>query len=258
MPEDRSLSRDHPERTTYESLFNENALLRQQINDLEETVSQLEQAGARPADKPIQETAVSPAAAPSETIVSHALLESGCVRFGHFTLKSGLVSPVYLDLRRLSSFPEALRTIAAAYLPILKQLTFAHLAAVPYTALPIGTALSLTAGFSMLCPRREVKDHGTQASVEGVFQPGETAVVIDDIATTGLSTTEAIERLQAVGLRVLDVVVLVDREQGATEALARRSYQLHAVTTLRNLLIHWHAAGAVSAEQLADLDLSAA
>ena len=82
--------------------------------------------------------------------------------------------------------------------------------------------------------------------------------MIDDIATTGLSTTEAIERLQAVGLRVLDVVVLVDREQGATEALARRGYQLHAVTTLRNLLIHWHAAGAVSAEQLADLDLSAA
>ncbi len=182
-----------------------------------------------------------------------ALLHAGCIRLGRFTLKSGLVSPIYLDLRRLTSFPAALQTVACAYLPLLAELSFDHLAAVPYTGLPIGTALSLALGRSMLYPRREVKDHGTQVAVEGVFELGQTAVVVDDVATTGLSTLEGIAKLRAAGLVVQEVVVLINREQGAAEALARAGCRLQAVMTLRQLLGLCAAAGAVSQQQVAEL-----
>jgi len=103
----------------------------------------------------------------------------------------------------------------------------------------------------MIYPRREAKGYGTGVAIEGLFVPGETAVVVDDLATTGGSKFEAIERLTAAGLRVRDVVVLIDRGSGAREALEAAGYRLHAVMTLRQMLDHWERAGRVSPEQIA-------
>jgi uridine monophosphate synthetase len=167
------------------------------------------------------------------------LLATGCVRFGEFTLKSGQRSPIYLDLRILASYPSLLRRVAEAYRPLLTGLHFHRLAALPYAALPIGTTISLQTGWPLIYPRREIKDYGTQAAVEGVFNPGETTVLVDDLATTGGSKFEAIERLTAAGLKVRDVVVLIDRQGGASEALSKAGYQLHSVFTLSQMLDHW-------------------
>jgi len=232
---------------TDDDVLDENSRLKQRIAELDDLVRRLRAQRIQPLP-PAEASSV----APTEAELAKVLLETGCVRFGRFTLKSGLVSPIYLDLRRLSSFPDALCTVALAYLPLLEPLPFDHLAAVPYTALPIGTAMALATGRSLLYARREVKDHGTKASVEGVFQPDETAVVIDDVATTGLSTTETIDKLKAAGLNVRDVVVLIDREQGAAKALATAGYRLHTVITLRKLLALWRVAGAVNDQQLDD------
>jgi uridine monophosphate synthetase len=197
----------------------------------------------------------SPAAStpPSQAELAAALLTIGCVKFGAFTLKSGRISPIYLDLRRLASYPRTLQLVAGAYAPLVAPLRFDHLAAVPYAGMPIGTALSLTLGVSMIYPRREVKDHGTKVAVEGVFTAGQTAVLVDDVATSGASTLDGLDKLRAAGLRVTDVVVLINREQGAEPALAAAGCHLHAVTTLRALLAHWQAAGAVTAEQVAQI-----
>lgn len=182
-------------------------------------------------------------------ILADDLLSSGCVQFGDFTLKSGLQSPIYIDLRSLISHPDLLHRVAQTYCRLLDNLTFDRMAALPYAALPIVTAIGLINHRPMIYPRKEAKSHGTKATIEGEYSPGETAVVIDDLATTGGSKFEAIERLEAAGLRVRDVVVLIDRQSGARGELATRGVKMHAVFDLETLVEYWSGNGAISSEQ---------
>ncbi|MGD0612784.1 MAG: orotidine-5'-phosphate decarboxylase [Anaerolineales bacterium] len=183
--------------------------------------------------------------------LADGLLEAGCVKFGSFTLKSGLKSPIYLDLRQLVTSPGLLARVAAAYRPILNALRFDRLAGLPYAALPIATAISLQGGYPLIYPRKEAKAYGTKAEIEGEYRPGETVVVIDDLATTGESKFEAIEKLGAAGLRVQDVVVLIDRQSGAKGVLEARGIRLHAVLTITEMLDHWEGTGRVDKEKIA-------
>jgi uridine monophosphate synthetase len=183
--------------------------------------------------------------------LADGLLYAGCVKFGQFTLKSGLQSPIYLDLRQLVSYPRLLEQSAAAYISLLNNLSFDRLAALPYAALPIGAAVSLLGGWPMIYPRKEAKTYGTRAEIEGIYSTGEQVVVLDDLATTGGSKFEAIQKLSVAGLRVTDVVVLIDRQSGAAESLAEQGYRLHSVFTLTALLDHWEGAQRVDPAHIA-------
>ena len=167
------------------------------------------------------------------------LLKAGCIKFGEFTLKSGLKSPIYIDLRQIITYPKLLEQIGAAYLPLLKGLKFDRIAGLPYAAIPIATAISLQGNYPMIYPRKEVKTYGTKAEIEGEYHAGETVVIIDDLATTGGSKFEAIEKLTEAGLVVKDVVVLIDRQSGAKESLAQAGFAMHAVLTITQLLDYW-------------------
>lgn len=188
--------------------------------------------------------------APGLAGLADGLLEMGCIKFGDFTLKSGLQSPIYIDLRRLSGYPELLSNVATAYLPVLRRLTFDRLGALPFAALPIATAISLQSGWPMVYPRKEAKSYGTGVEVEGVFLPGERVAVIDDLVTTGGTKFEAIDKLKMAGLDVVDVVVLIDRQSGAAQELGKAGYKLHAVFTLSQLLDHWQHSGRVPLAQI--------
>ncbi len=185
----------------------------------------------------------------AEQQLARDLLESHCIRFGEFTLKSGQKSPIYLDLRRLVSYPAILKRVGQAYAHILRGLECERLAGIPYAALPIATAAAMELNKPLIYPRREVKEYGTKAAIEGEYNAGEVVAVLDDLATTGDTKIETIEKLTGVGLRVRDIVVLIDRGQGARELLARAGYTLHAVTTLPRLLDIWRATNAISTEQ---------
>jgi uridine monophosphate synthetase len=184
--------------------------------------------------------------------LADGLLEAGCMKFGQFTLKSGLISPIYIDMRQIVSFPKLLNQVAQAYLPILAGLSFDRLAGLPYAALPIATAISLKGGWPLIYPRKEVKTYGTKAEIEGNYQKGERIVIIDDLATTGGSKFEAIEKLTSEGLMVEDVVVLIDRQSGADKALADVGYKLHSVTTLTQLLDYYEMSGKVPSRHIAE------
>ena len=173
------------------------------------------------------------------------------MQFGEFTLASGQQSPVYLDLRRIAGDPALLRQVASAYAALLEPLQFDRLAAVPYAALTIGTAVALATDRPLIYPRKEAKSYGTGQLVEGPFAPGERVAVIEDLVTSGGSVLRAVETLRNAGLQVTDVVVLIDREQGGPQNVAAAGCQLHAALTMTQVVATLTEAGRLSAEQAA-------
>jgi len=164
------------------------------------------------------------------------LYSVGAIQFGKFKLKSGMLSPFYLDLRILVSHPNIMREAARALAQTLNTLRFDRIAAIPYAALPIGTAVALEMDRPLIYPRQAKKDYGTERVIEGKFNAGEQVVVLDDVITTGASKLEAIATLQNARLKVRDVVVLIDREQGGAEEIATHGYVLHSVYKIREVL----------------------
>lgn len=174
------------------------------------------------------------------------LFEAGCIKFGEFRLKSGILSPVYVDFRGLISNPQLLQEVGRALGMVARQIGCDRVAGIPYAGLPLGVAASMASNIPMIYPRKEVKDYGTRKLIEGAYSEGEKVLVIDDIITDGASKIEAIKPLEEAGLVVKDVLIILDREQGGNKVLAKAGYQLHSLGTLSQVLDTLVRAGKVS------------
>ncbi len=175
------------------------------------------------------------------------LFEMGSLKFGDFTFKSGIKSPMYLDLRLFISYPKVMKKIAKLYADMLQDIDYDRLAGVAYAALPIAGAVSLELDRPWIFMRKEglKKDYGLQKSLEGEYKPGETVVMIEDLCTRATSLLEAIAAIEGQGLKVKDAIVLLDYGKGGGENLAAKGYTLHAFMTTRELVEIMHTEGKI-------------
>lgn len=164
------------------------------------------------------------------------LYKIGSIKFGDFTLKSGEKSRIYIDLRQIISYPDVLRAVAETIWQQMSGYPCDVVCGVPYTALPIATCISLQQNLPMVMRRKEKKEYGTKQSIEGSFKTGQKCIIIEDIVTSGSSIIETANDLEVAGLKVKEVAVLIDREQGGAANLHNKHYILHAAFTLKDIL----------------------
>lgn len=187
------------------------------------------------------------------------LFEIGAVNFGRFILKlhearpNAPLSPIYFDLRKLRSNPEAMDLAVDLLEELTAPLRFDMYADIPTGATPIVSILSYKTKTAMISPRRIKKRHGLIKEIDGVFTAGQLVLLIDDVLVTGDSKLEIIEILQRNGLVVQDIAVLIDREQTGSEFLEKAGYRVHAVFKQRELLAYYVESGMISQERYLEL-----
>ena len=160
----------------------------------------------------------------------------GAIQFGHFVLKSGTISPIYIDLRRIISFPKLVKEIRIALWQLVSHLEFSLICGVPYTALPLATALSLEYNVPMLMRRKETKEYGTRSSIEGVFSKEQVCLVIEDVITTGASILETVKSLKDVQVVVKDICVVLNREQSGIKTMQEEGLVMHSLISISEVL----------------------
>lgn len=178
------------------------------------------------------------------------LYKIGCFKFGSFKLKSGMVTPFYIDLRLIISYPDLLQKIAEALWQKMHSLTFDRICGVPYNALPVATAISLAHHIPMLLKRKEYKDYGTKKQIEGLFHQGETCVIVEDVIVSGKSILETIEPIEDTGLKVEHVFVIVDRQQGGKQILEKQGLVVTPLLTVSEIFHHLRLKGKVSGHEV--------
>ena len=173
-------------------------------------------------------------------MLSSTLFKIGCIQFGTFTLKSGITSPIYIDLRPIISYPKLLGFITDQLIEKSKALDYDRVCGIPYTALPLATAFSLRTQTPMLLRRKEPKNYGTKRLVEGVYTPQDKCLIIEDIITSGSSVLETCNILKHEKLSIDSILVVLDREQGGKTILEKQNYSVHSLLTLSEVLNELH------------------
>ncbi|RMZ57935.1 orotate phosphoribosyltransferase [Chryseobacterium nematophagum] len=153
----------------------------------------------------------------------------GIIKFGRFTLKSGIESPFYVDLRPLASDPKILKNLANYLLEMLPLDNFDLICGVPYAALPMATAMSLESYIPLIIKRKEAKSYGTKKLIEGIYQKGQNCLLVEDVITSGKSLVETISEVEQEDIKVSDIVVVLDREQGGKQLLESKGYRVHTL-----------------------------
>lgn len=189
-----------------------------------------------------------------KTELSRILHKIGALKFGTFKLASGKISPYYIDLRIVPSFPDAFRKILDLYTSLIDMTVgaenFDRIAGVPTAGMAFASVIAYNFKKPFLYTRPKIKTHGRERRVEGVLMPGNRVLIVDDLITTGKSLLQAITAIRAEGGVVNDAVVLVNREEGGKQKLTNRNVTLHYILDAGEAAGKLYEIGAITEEQL--------
>ncbi|QEF97508.1 Orotate phosphoribosyltransferase [Stieleria maiorica] len=169
------------------------------------------------------------------------LLGSEALQRGEFTLASGKKASYYLDCRRITLHPKGAGLVAAGMLaeiqasgPLPAAVGGMAIGADPITAAIVTIAGQQDLPLKGFMVRKEPKGHGMGKQVEGPVQPGQEVVIVEDVITSGGSALKAVEAAEAFGLKVREVIGIIDRLAGGEAAFAARGLKLKTLTTIRD------------------------
>jgi len=165
-------------------------------------------------------------------LLKEMLKELKVVQTGEFILASGKKSNYFVNIKRASTSPRVLREIGKAMAPYVGD---AKIAGMALGAVPLAVAVALETNQPFVMVRKEPKDHGTKELIEGEVTPGDKFVVVEDVATTGGSTLRVVNALRAKGANVIRAIVVVDREEGATQLLTEHGIELVSIFKVKDL-----------------------
>ena len=186
--------------------------------------------------------------------LSRILHKIGAIKFGTFKLASGRVSPYYIDLRVVPSFPDAFQRVISMYVKLLEKdlgpQSVDRIAGIPTAGIPFASVVAYQTKKPFTYIRPKMKLHGRERRIEGILMPGDKVLLIDDVVTTGLSLKKAAEAIRAEGGVVTDVLVILDREEGGKERLLKDGAKLHYLLTAREAATKLFELGAIEEDQL--------
>jgi orotate phosphoribosyltransferase len=178
----------------------------------------------------------------------------GALKFGAFRLTSGKMSPYYIDLRIVPSFPDAFREVCNFYVDFIRYnvgtKNFERVAGIPVAGIPFAALIAYGLKKPFLYVRKGARLHGRERRIEGVIAPGDRVLLVDDLITTGLSLHSAAKAMVAEGGVVTDAVVLLDRQEGGKERLAKGGTRVHALLNITEIAKTLHELGTIDGEQL--------
>ncbi len=166
-----------------------------------------------------------------------ALIADAALLRGTFTLRSGRTSSYYLDKYLFTTRPEVLTQLGAMFADVIDALPVrpARLAGAELGGIPLVTVASMATGLPCVFVRNAKKDYGTAKQTEGAINPGDTLVLLEDVATSGGQAVEAVNTLRELGAEVLAVIATIDREEGARENVEAAGVPFHALFTKSDL-----------------------
>ena len=147
------------------------------------------------------------------------LLLEKAVKTGDFTLASGKKSNFYIDCRKVTLHPQGAKLIGRIILEKIKGIKVDAVGGLTMGADPITSSIIMLSDIPGFIVRKKSKEHGTQQKIEGIIEPGMNVVIVEDVATSGSSALQAIQAVEEFGAKVIKVISVVDREEGAAETL---------------------------------------